>query len=58
MDPQELEYALGKQIPLGSEKLTLNTDFGTLTIEGELGRKAAKAVRLVLIQHQVKEAKK
>lgn len=55
MDLQQLEYALGKQIPLGSEKITFDTNYGTFTAEGELGKKLVKAVRLTLIQHQAKQ---
>ena len=57
MDPQELEYALGKQIPLGSEKITFDTDYGRISIEGELGRKVVKAIRITLIQYQTKQQK-
>jgi len=48
MNTECLDYALAKQIPLGGEKITLDTDFGALTLEGDVGRKAVKALRLVI----------
>jgi len=53
----QLEYALAKQIPLGSDTLKINSNFGELALEGELGRKAIQALRLVLI-HEAKAVHK
>lgn len=52
---QELNFALANKIPLGSEKLSLDTSHGPLTLEGDLGRKAVKAIRLVMVQEAKKQ---
>ena len=56
MDADQINCALAKQIPLGSEKITLDTDYGTLVLEGNAGRKAVKALRMI-ISMQKKETK-
>jgi len=47
---QALEYALAKQIPLDSQTLKINSDYGELELNNELGRKAVKALRLLIIK--------
>ena len=58
MNNECLGYALAKQIPLGGEKITLYTDFGALTLEGDVGLKAVKALRLVINGELKREAKR
>jgi len=57
MDEDQINYALAKQIPLGSEKITLETNYGSLVLEGSAGRKAVKALRMIL-NIQLKESSK
>lgn len=48
---QALEFSLAKQVPLGSETLLINSPYGgELELAGDLGRKAVKAIRLVMSQ--------
>ncbi len=54
MQLHEIEYALAKQIPLGSQRITFATDYGQLTLEGEAAQHIVTAVRRVLIQHASK----
>jgi len=51
MNLQETEYAIAKQIPLGSDEIILKTDCGELVLTGDIGRKAVKALRLILMAH-------
>lgn len=47
---QSLEFSLAKQVPLGSDTLLINSPYGgELELSGDLGRKAVKAIRLVMM---------
>jgi len=49
LELNRIEYALGKQIPLGDNHLRILSFYGEVELDEELGRKAVQAVRLVLL---------
>lgn len=48
MNELELEYALAKQVPAMRYRVTLETDYGDLTLEGRDAERIAVLVRKLL----------